>query len=306
MMRVILRGYSFNSTIFSNFLINSVLFSVVVDFIIYSMDTSLFVLRRAWRMGQCRRADVDEAFGTENSPNRASKIIKQAVARWSSHLLYLPHRGVFPNTRAACPEPARAEVVLDLLARRAPPQETGLLPGDGVPFLHPSPKPSRAATDAATQAVLDAALRNAPLDILYVGLRRYESARWRHVWPRAMECTGLHWRLHAQDLDDAARGYPIKTFVLARVLGARTTSDWVRPADFRPKEVLHDRSRLRVHLSPSLTPDQVTAIENQFDIHEGKMTWPRSALHSFRREFTESQVPPDVVWPVIERIDEIG
>ena len=270
------------------------------------MDTSLFVLRRAWRIGQCRRADIDEAFGTQQSPNRASKIIKEAVARWSGHLRYLPHRGVFPNTRVACPEPARAEVLLDLLARRAPPQETGLLPGDGVPFLRPAPKPSRALTEAATQVVLDAALRDTPLDILYVGLRRNENAKWRPVWPRAMECTGLHWRMHAQDLDDQSHDYPIKTFVLARVLDARPISEWVRPADFRPLELVHDLARLRVHLSGSLTPDQDAATRNQFDIHDGKMTWPRSALHAFRREFTDAPVPSDVVWPVIDRIDEIG
>lgn len=272
---------------------------------ILAMDTTLFVLRRAWLLGRCRRSDIDEVFGTRTSPNRASKIIEEAVGRWSRHLFYSPRRGVFPNTRVPCPEEARAEAVLDLVARGAPAAQTGLLPNDGVPFLRPSPKPARALTDSATQAVLDAALHDTILDILYVGLRRGEKARWRRIWPRAMEFTGLHWRIHAQDLDDQAHGYPIKTFLLARIMETRQTVGWTAPAGFRPLKVIRDLSRLRVHLSDELTADQQAVIRNQFDIQGDRMTWPHSALHSFRREFTNSPVPPDVVWPVVLRVDEL-
>ncbi len=271
------------------------------------MEEALFVLRRAWLIGRCRRSDVDAAFDTQSSPNRASKIIQEAVGRFSEHLFYAPRRGVFPNTRAQWPKEARAEVILDLLAHGAPAAQTGLFEHDGVPFLLPQPKPAYALTDTATQAVLDAALHDTILDILYVGLRRGEKARWRRVWPRAMEYAGWHWRLHAQDLDDSAHSYPIKTYLLARIMDAKPVqpSQWTAPEDFQPRKLVRTESHLRVHLSDALTPDQLAVIRNQFGIQGDRMTWPTHALYAFRREFTNTPVPPDVVWPVIARVDEI-
>ena len=255
-------------------------------------------------MGRCRRADVDRAFGTDRSPNRASKIIGQAVRQWSEELYRSPRIGVFPNRRVPVPPPARATVILDLLARNAPPQETGLFPDEGAPVLKPAPATAGAMSESATQAVLDAAVREVPLEILYVGLRRGESARWRTVWPRALEFTGMFWRIHAQDLEDAQAHHPIKTFVLARVLDARPATDWREPAGFVPRALVRDRRRLRVHLSDALTADQATAVRNQLDIQDGVITWPDHALHTFRREFTALAVPADVVWPVITRLEE--
>lgn len=267
------------------------------------MEESLFVLRRAWLVGRCRRADIDQAFGTGRSPNRASKIIAQALREWGEVLYRSARIGVFPNRRLPVPAPARAGAILDLLARNAPPQETGLFPDDGVPLLKPTPVPAGAMSESATQAILEAALRHEPLEILYVGLRRGESARWRTVWPRALEFTGLIWRIHAQDLDDAAGDYPIKTFVLARVMDARVAVDWKPPEGFRPRAVVRDRLRLRVHLSDALTADQARAVCKQLDIRDGVMMWPDHALHAFRREFTALPVSPEIVWPVITNVE---
>ena len=268
------------------------------------MDETVFVLRRAWLVGRCRRADVDRAIGTDRSPNRASKILQRAVSQWSHELYRSPRIGVFPNRRIPVPDLVRAETILGLLASGASPQESGLFPDDGVPILRPHPPPARAGTAAATGAVLDAAVRGEPVEILYVGLRRGESARWRTVWPRALEFTGMFWRIHAQDLEDAQAHHPLKTFVLARVLDARPATDWREPAGFVPRALVRDRRRLRVHLSDALTADQATAVRNQLDIQDGVMTWPDHALHTFRREFTALAVPADVVWPVITRLEE--
>ncbi len=255
-------------------------------------------------MGRCRRADVDRAFGTDRSPNRASKIIGQAVRQWSEELYRSPRIGVFPNRRVPVPPPAHATVILDLLARNAPPLETGLFPDEGTPILKPTPATAGAMSESATQAVLNAAVREVPLEILYVGLRRGESARWRTVWPRALEFTGLFWRIHAQDLDDAAGAYPIKTFVLARVMDARAAANWKTPQGFRPRSVVRDRQRLRVHLSDALTADQAAAVCTQLGIRDGVMMWPDHALHAFRREFTDLPVPAEIVWPVITRLEK--
>ena len=147
-------------------------------------------------------------------------------------------------------------------------------------------------------------MRDEPFEILYVGLRRGESARWRTVWPRALEFTGMFWRIHAQDLENTDAERPIKTFLLARVLDARPASHWRAPAGFVPRALVRDRRRLRVHLSDALSADQAAAVRNQLDIQDGVMSWPDHALHTFRREFTAQAVPADVVWPVITRLEE--
>ena len=271
---------------------------------IFGMDATLFVLRRAWLLGECRRADMDRAFGTVKSPNRASNLLQKAVQVWPDHLVRLRHRGVFPNPHAPRPAPVEATLLLDLLAQGAPPQETGLFPDDGVPFLKPIPKPSRALTPLATRVVLDAALHERPIRALYVGLRVGENGRWRLLWPRALEHTGLFWRLYAQDIEAASQGFPIKTYVLARILEAQPLDPKDVPKNFTPRTLVPRTRRFRVFLSEALTPDQAAVMRNQLDIQDGIMTWPDHALHAFRREFIDEPVPADIVWPPITRLED--
>lgn len=264
---------------------------------------SLFVLRRAFLLGVCRRADVNRACGTEFSPNRATTILQTAVSRWPNLLFAIPRRGVFPRADAACPDEAKASHILALIAQGAESRETGVFPDDGTPILMPKPKPARALHEAATQLVLDAALHEKPVRILYVGLRRGESARWRRVWPRAMEFTGLQWRIHAQDMDAPAQGFPIKVYMLSRIMDAQRLPEKDAPPGFMPKAFVRQDRVLRVSLSEDLTADQAQAIRNGFDIRDGLMTWPDYALHEFRRDFTREPPNHDIVWPTIARLD---
>jgi predicted DNA-binding transcriptional regulator YafY len=266
-------------------------------------NDSLFVLRRAFLFGVCRRADVNRACGTEFSPNRASAIMRAAITRWHALLYSAPHRGVFPREGAACPKEADASLILSLIAKGAAPSETGVFPDDGAPILMPNPKPARALRDGATQVVLSAALHERPLRILYVGLRRGESARWRRVWPRAMEFTGLQWRLHAQDMEAADQGFPIKVFMLSRIMDAQPLSEKDASKGFTPKTLVRQDRVLRVSLSEDLTPDQVQVVRSGFGIQDGRMTWPDHSLHEFKRDFTREPPNPDVVWPTITRLD---
>lgn len=268
------------------------------------MDHALFVLRRAWLFGVCRRSHVDRAFGTARSPNRGSAILEGALKAWPQHLIRLPHKGVFPNRNVQSPPLAMASLILDLLAQGAPPQQTAIFADDGVPILKPEPKPSRAMSEAATHIVFDAALREQPVRILYVGLRAGETARWRPVWPRAWEHTGLFWRLHAQDIEASAQGFPIKVFLLARILDARQMGAREMPRDFRPRQIVRTERHLKVFLSETLTPDQAAVMRNQLDIRDGVMTIPDHAAHAFKREFADEPSSPDIVWPVISRLED--
>lgn len=266
-------------------------------------NDSLFVLRRAFLLGVCRRADVNRACGTEFSPNRATTILHTAIAQWPTLLYAVPRRGVFPRANAACPDEAKASHILALIAQGATPRETGVFPDDGAPILMPKPKRAQTLHDGATQLVLEAALHEKPVRILYVGLRRGESARWRRIWPRAMEFTGLQWRLHAQDMEASGEGFPIKVFMLSRIMDAQRLSEKDAPQGFTPKTLTRQDRALRVSLSEDLTADQAQAIRNGFDIRDGLMTWPDYALHEFKREFTREPPNPDIVWPTIARLE---
>lgn len=267
---------------------------------------SLFVLRRAWVKGVCKRTDLDKVFGTTKSPNRAQAILEKAIKDWPKALVRIPYKGVYAKTSVARPKETEATVILDLIAKRAPPQETGIFPHEGIPRLFMTPKPSRAMNPRATQVLLSAALQQTPVRVLYVGLRRKEEARWRNLWPRALEHTGLFWRLHAQDMDDADHGYPIKTYILGRVMEAEPLPEKSVPKKFVPKIWVRHERRLRVSLSEGLSDDQILALCNQFDIQNGVMEWPEHGVYGLRREFSDAPVPEGVVWPPMTSIRDEG
>ena len=205
----------------------------------------------------------------------------------------------------ACAAPTPREPLKGHInAETASKPTTGTIPAPVQQTLAlPKPKPAQTLHDGATQLVLDAALHEKPVRILYVGLRRGESARWRRIWPRAMEFTGLQWRFHAQDMDASGQGFPIKVFMLSRIMDAQRLPEKDAPPGFTPKTLARQDRVLRVSLSEDLTADQAQAIRNGFDIRDGLMTWPDYALHEFKREFTREPPNPDIVWPTIARLE---
>lgn len=270
----------------------------------------MFVLRRAWLMGLCARSDVDRAFATHTSPARASKIMSDAVAADGAGVFWKKRVGVIPHPRAVCPDFASASSILDALALGAPPSVTGLFPDDDIGFLMPHVRRSHALTKQATQLVVACAARNEPLEILYVGLRRNESAKWRAIWPCAMEFTGSHWRVHAHDLDTDQATPPVKVFVLSRVMDARPTDvklvKKALPKNFVRHTAIKTDKRIKVHLNESLTADQVNVIRHGYGIDGGGvMTWPEHSLYEFKREHGDMPPNEHIVWPLMSRIDSV-
>jgi len=287
--------------------------------------TSLFVLRRAWILGACLRVDIERALDTGRSPAKTSAIMTAAVRRWPEHLHWEKRLGVRPLESAMTPKPAQAQVVLDLIAQGAPPHLSGVFDDDGVGILRPHPLPSRAMTPSATQMLLHAAMRQQPVRVLYVGLRKDEAPRWRRLWPSRLEYTGLHWRLHAQDMDDHMDdqvGAPqsgaqagtqsdswapaIKVFLLSRILDAQPLQERDTPKGFKRRVLAQTMRRLRVYLNEELTPEQADVIKNGLDIApDGTMLWPVHSLYEFKRDYGRAPPSAHVVWPVLSRIDEL-
>jgi hypothetical protein len=264
----------------------------------------IFILRRAWLLGLCTRADVDRAFNTQQSPNIASRLMKQAVNTWPQYLLWRKRIGIIPITTAPRPVEVEAETILDLWARGAGSEKTGVFEDDGLPLLKPQFQPSRAMTSNATQAILTAVFQDKPLRIQYVGLRRGERARWRRIWPVALEFTGMYWRLHAQDLEDEAGQHPIKVFVVSRVMDTEPLSIKECPARLQRRGLVRQTQRLRVYLNEQLTADQEAVIRNGLAINpEGGLTWPHHSLYEFKRDYANAPPSSDIVWPLLTRVD---
>jgi hypothetical protein len=269
-------------------------------------DEVLFILRRAWTVGACTRKDVERAFGTHRSPALSAKLMRAAIQQWPAHLSWKKWIGILPVRTLPCPAEAQASEILRLVESGAPSSATGIFGDDGVPILRPAPLAPRAQTEQATAVILQAAVLQQPLRILYVGLKRNESPRWRRVWPSALEFTGMYWRLHAQDMEDEAARWPIKVFVLYRVIDAAPADPKDTPEGFQRREIVRSRARLRVSLNESLTPEQAQAIKNGLGISsDGTMTWPTHSLYEFKREWAGAPVPGNVVWPLMSRIDEV-
>lgn len=268
-------------------------------------EIALFVLRRAWLFGKCARADINRALNLEKVETKNTHAAKIAVERalevYAEYLSYIPNKGVFPNLSRPTPAEANAEVILDLVAKGEPAAVTGVLDGD-LPLLVPTILPSRTMTAKVTQMVLLSALRRQPLRVLYVGLRHKETARWRQLWICALEHTGLYWRVHAQDLE--ASDHPVKVYVLGRILDAEPLDK--APKDFREKTIIKNSTRMRIHFTDALTPDQVQALSNMLNVNsDGTLYWPSHATHDFQREYGPARENPSIVWPIFSRIDEL-
>lgn len=265
-------------------------------------DVQTFTLRRAWLVGACSRSDIARAFGkTAAHPTYASEVMRSAVSRWPEHLYWAPRKGIVPITSAQLPPQADASTVLELIASGAPPTVTGLFPTDGAGLLMPRIKPCRALTPQATQVALTCCARETPMRILYVGMRKGESARWRMVWPRALEFTGSQWRIHAQDVDDDGK---IKVYVLSRIFEAIAIRESEVPSTFGPKKLVATTRHLRVSLNQGLTDDQAAAVRNALDISPGGvMSWPDHSLYEFKRDHTDTPAPNGITWPVLDDIE---
>jgi len=270
-------------------------------------DKAIFALRRAWFVGVCSRADLKRAF--PESPAGLSKTLRYIANFHHQHLMWKPRIGLVPMPQAARPPECATSKLLDLLAKGCPPQVTGVFDDDGRPRLMPAVIPV-AQDDRVNDLILAALMSKDPdqctLRILYVGLRRGEAARWRMVRPRALEFTGTTWRLHAQDMEAPDRQFPIKVFVLYRIMDAQYPVAFKRPGGFADRTLIETHARLRVSLSEDLTPAQEKTLRWGLGIKaDNTLQWPHHSLYEFKREWAKAEPSTDIVWPVLTRFDEV-
>ncbi|OYV39763.1 MAG: hypothetical protein B7Z80_06385 [Rhodospirillales bacterium 20-64-7] len=154
--------------------------------------------------------------------------------------------------------------------------------------------------------ILRTIILNARIDILYVGLRLGESARWRSVIPVALNDFQGQWRIIAHDLE--ADGFPIKSFVLPRILDAHASIEKT-PRNLHLQTGDVAVRRYAIKLNPRMTADQKTAIGRELGINRNnEIMLSDDAVFDFRKTWMESELGSDLtfVWPLVVELNRVG
>lgn len=262
-------------------------------------EVCLFILRRAVRYGSATRRDVPDAFGKIGT-TKATLALDAAAAHWP-RTLERTGKGIRLREGAEIPPEASESQLLECLENGwLAFRHTGLrpreLPAERVQWTHNAPRKAGVLATLTHAIVHEQAVR-----IAYVGLRKDESARWRLLLPVGLERMGDQWRVVAQDLE--AEQYPIKTFVLPRIVDAEATN--AKLPDDIIRQAGDDRLvKVPIRLNPELTDDQRTVLAHELNIREGAVSLPKRGVFEFLRRFSDQEPSPDAVWPPIFREEE--
>lgn len=258
-----------------------------------------FILRRAFRLGRVTRGDVQAAY-PEFSYSKAGLVLGAAVEDWPEHL-ERDGRSVVPRARAGPPAVAdEGELMAALDQGLFGMRYTGFaqeeLPAHQVRWVCSGPRKSGVLLTLGRIMA-----EKGGAEVCYVGLRAGEAARWRRVFPLALEQMGLQWRLLAQCLE--SEGYPLKVFVLTRILDAAPMSSRL-PRGFAPRADTDRTARYRVRLNPQLTADQQAAVAAELCLEHGRVVISQRSRWEFERQFGHARVHEDAVWPPVDGLEE--
>jgi len=146
----------------------------------------------------------------------------------------------------------------------------------------------------ALEKIVHAIRQEKGLHLSYVSMNRGAERSWRCVYPIGLERMGDQWRLVGLDLEK--KDFPLRIFVLARILGVDDfpcplPENFVKPG-------IHDVVvSVPAILNPELTPDQAIVTANELGIQDGKIALSRRTLFEFYRRFGSQPVSETAVWP---------
>lgn len=143
----------------------------------------------------------------------------------------------------------------------------------------------------------------ATMEILYVSMKKGESAKWRRILPIGLERVLDQWRLIAQDM--GAASFPAKTYILTRILESRPSVEPL-PRAFKLEQFSNLQYMSKLALNPELTADQENVICKELNINKetGRVQLERRTGFEFLRRF--GSIPPteDAVWPVVTSVGD--
>lgn len=256
-------------------------------------DASLYLVRRACRLGYARRQHMMRHFMA--SPASYTRWIAAALDAAPC----LDREGSGAGARltlrkeSAVPEWASFESLLEEIENGNDPVRTGI-EDDELPVFIPRWTRNAPVDSRALGKIVQAICREQGIRLRYVSLNRGEEGRWRCVYPIGLERMGDQWRLVGLDLEK--KETPLRIFVLARILGV-DEEPCVLPKGFS-KPGIHDASvTIRAQLNPLFTPDQAIAMSNELRVQEGKITLDQRTIFEFFRRFGAQDLSEKAVWP---------
>ena len=261
-------------------------------------ETTMFVARRAFRFGRVDRADVREAFDLRDAP--ASGVLTLA-AKQVKELERLP-RWVAPKPWAHAPAWANAKELMGSIDRGQDDFKTTGLRAHELPVHRVQWSATVPKSTEALNVMLQAIVHSRACAIQYVGMKLGETARWRRVFPLGLERMGDQWRVIAQDLDKEKDGFPVRTFVLARIEDAAEIRDKL-PKKFTPAAASDATLKFTPVLDGRYTPDQRRALLHELQVEDGVIHLPWRAEFEFLRRFGEVAASADAVWPPIKQLE---
>jgi hypothetical protein len=161
--------------------------------------------------------------------------------------------------------------------------------------------------------LLKALIWKTPVEVRYVGMKVGDTARWRCILPLCLHVIEGQMLVHAYDLQIS----PPETRALAiyRISGVRSLPVRAEMARI-VKKLLQDRpgrSALKTYqlaLNPKLTSDQVEVIKRELGLNDQLRVqmYPELEFHISRYYMSSNQDRhgSDIVWPIIQRIDEVA
>lgn len=275
----------------------------------------LFVLRRACWIGRVKNSDLVNVFNITSATART--IMDKAIQKWPQVLYKHKKSGVYKYEEMITPSEANAETMISLFERKAKPEEIGLNKEESAIFFSEYPPKSRPLNDLDIilkytfnnkQKFLEIGLNlcSQPIiiEILYVGLKKNDTPKWKKIVCNGLEYNGHTWRLIAQDIN--TEKYIQKHYVLSRIMQARPTPE-LTPKDFVFKDISKEEDiKLEVILNKKLTNEQRKVFENELAIKNGKISIPKKELFYFKRYYQDDRNNMDhIVWPLITYSKEI-
>lgn len=273
----------------------------------------VFILRRATWSGLCKVADVVRAFDV--TPQAASLDLNRAVEIWmlDGRPLLTRGRGCVRQI-FGLPEHPQASplVMLELLRRSAPFQETGLREYECL-TLHQPLQGVQTSTQESLSAILRSLVRlgaeagrpiQRTLEIDYVGLKVGDTIRTRWVAPVGLEFDGAQVRLWAHDL--LRQGYPLKSFVLSRIMAARVVHRQM-PSGVRPELALPQETvTLQAAFDEQLTTDQRQAIARELGLDDhARLKAARHRVFQLQHLYAKAAHTQEAIWPPLLSLQEV-
>lgn len=261
---------------------------------VLNREVSHFILRRAWRFGYVKRADVLSAFDGQIAESHASFLMNAAVEKHSEYLLRDGHR-ILPKAEAKVPKEASEQDLMEsLFAGCYRFKDTGLRERE-LPIYRSEWFDFRPPRPGTFSEIVSAFVEHSDLHIDYVSMRSGAQASSRLVKPVGLEELAGQWRLRAYDIEDGK----LKTFVLSRIVFARALKGRSRKSS--GQGVKEEAKRyFPAKLDSRFTSAQCQVLEQELKISNGFVQLKPSHRFEYLRRFGHAPTSEDVIWPPLE------